>query len=157
MSVGWNNIGTVNTAGTGKIAELMEQLDIREREGSIRKTLEENTSRSLSHDSTRLLTSDYEMLGAVYDISTYLTNGPLLPPDFGCFYSSEAADSPPTSLSTEKSEGGFYVWTYNYYDRATNECRSSTSWVEGDARTLYFRYLKSGFKKYELPHIISKF
>ena len=79
------------------------------------------------------------MLGAVYDISTYLTNGPLLPPDFGRFYSSGAADSPPTSLSTEKSEGVFYVLTCNYYDRATNECRGSASWVEGDARILYFR------------------
>ena len=60
-----------------------------------------------------LLTRDLEMLGAVSDTSTYLTHGPLLRPDFGCFYSSEAADSPPTSLSSEKSEGAFYVWTYN--------------------------------------------
>lgn len=58
-----------------------------------------------------LLTHDAEMLGAVYDIATYLTSPPIAATDGG-FYSAEDADSLPTSTSAEKSEGAFYVWTH---------------------------------------------
>lgn len=58
-----------------------------------------------------LLTHDAEMLGAVYDIATYLTSPPIAATDGG-FYSAEDADSLPTPTSTEKSEGAFYVWTH---------------------------------------------
>ena len=58
-----------------------------------------------------LLTYDAEMLGAVYDIATYLTSSPISV-SHGGFYSAEDADSLPTQTSTEKSEGAFYVWTH---------------------------------------------
>ena len=57
-----------------------------------------------------LITQDPEMLGAVYDISTYLTTPPLAAADGG-FYSAEDADSHPTHSDKEKREGAFYVWT----------------------------------------------
>lgn len=57
-----------------------------------------------------LITQDPEMLGAVYDISTYLTSPPLAAPDGG-FYSAEDADSYPTHSDREKREGAYYVWT----------------------------------------------
>ena len=57
-----------------------------------------------------LITHDPEMLGAVYDIATYLTNAPIAAPTGG-FFSSEDADSYPTRADTEKREGAYYVWT----------------------------------------------
>ena len=57
-----------------------------------------------------LLTHDAEMLGAVYDIATYLTSPPIS--GTGGFYSAEDADSLPNQTSTEKGEGAFYVWTH---------------------------------------------
>lgn len=57
-----------------------------------------------------LLTRDPEMLGAVYDIATYLTSPPTAAPSGG-FYSAEDADSYPTSSDNEKREGAYYVWT----------------------------------------------
>ncbi|KAJ5902132.1 hypothetical protein N7495_002660 [Penicillium taxi] len=56
------------------------------------------------------LTHDPELLGAVYDLATYLTTSPLLSPTGG-FFSSEDADSFPSTNDTEKREGAFYVWS----------------------------------------------
>lgn len=53
---------------------------------------------------------DPELLGAIYDIATYITSPPILSPTGG-FHSSEDADSLPTTSDTEKREGAFYVWT----------------------------------------------
>lgn len=50
------------------------------------------------------------MLGAVYDIVTYLTTPPLAAPQGG-FYSSEDADSYYKAGDKEKREGAFYVFT----------------------------------------------
>lgn len=50
------------------------------------------------------------MLGAVYDIVTYLTSPPLAATSGG-FYSSEDADSYYAEGDSEKREGAFYVWT----------------------------------------------
>lgn len=64
-------------------------------------------------------THDPELLGAVYDISTYLTSPPIAA-SHGGFYSSEDADSLPSSKGSqsssshshdEKREGAFYVWS----------------------------------------------
>ena len=57
-----------------------------------------------------LLTHDPEMLGAVYDLATYLTSPPLAAPHGG-FFSAEDADSYPTHTDREKREGAYYVWT----------------------------------------------
>ncbi|KAL9043465.1 MAG: hypothetical protein Q9214_003354, partial [Letrouitia sp. 1 TL-2023] len=57
-----------------------------------------------------LITRDPEMLGAVYDISTYLTTPPMAALSGG-FYSAEDADSYPTHGDNEKREGAYYVWT----------------------------------------------
>ena len=57
-----------------------------------------------------LITQDPEMLGAVYDISTYLTSPPLAASGGG-FYSAEDADSYPTRSDREKREGAYYVFT----------------------------------------------
>ena len=57
-----------------------------------------------------LLTHDSEMLGAVYDIATYLTTSPMERNEGG-FFSSEDADSGPSHADSEKCEGAFYVWT----------------------------------------------
>ena len=57
-----------------------------------------------------VLTHDSEMLGAVYDIATYLTNSPIQRREGG-FFSSEDADSGPSLADSEKREGAFYVWT----------------------------------------------
>ncbi|OOG00852.1 hypothetical protein ASPCADRAFT_202680 [Aspergillus carbonarius ITEM 5010] len=56
------------------------------------------------------ITHNPELLGAVYDLATYLTTAPILSPT-GAFHSSEDADSLPTPNDTEKREGAFYVWT----------------------------------------------
>ena len=57
-----------------------------------------------------LITRDPEILGAVYDIASYITSPPLAAPTGG-FFSSEDADSYPSSSDTEKREGAFYVWS----------------------------------------------
>ncbi|KAJ6145475.1 hypothetical protein N7470_009370 [Penicillium chermesinum] len=56
------------------------------------------------------ITHDPELLGAVYDLATYLTSPPLQSPTGG-FFSSEDADSFPSPNDTEKREGAFYVWS----------------------------------------------
>ncbi|GAT28464.1 DUF255 domain protein [Aspergillus luchuensis] len=56
------------------------------------------------------ITHNPELLGAVYDLATYLTTAPIQSPT-GAFHSSEDADSLPTPNDTEKREGAFYVWT----------------------------------------------
>lgn len=56
------------------------------------------------------LTGEPELLGAVYDLITYLTTAPIQSATGG-FHSSEDADSLPTPNDTEKREGAFYVWT----------------------------------------------
>lgn len=61
-----------------------------------------------------LISHDCEMLGAVYDIATYLTNPPMAAPEGG-FYSSEDADSYPSHADTEKREGAYYIWTLKDY------------------------------------------
>ncbi|PGG99892.1 hypothetical protein AJ79_08374 [Helicocarpus griseus UAMH5409] len=53
---------------------------------------------------------DPELLGAIYDIATYITNPPILS-STGGFHSSEDADSLPSPSETEKREGAYYVWT----------------------------------------------
>ena len=58
-----------------------------------------------------LLSHDSEMLGAVYDIATYLTTSPFQHAEGG-FFSSEDADSGPSHSDSEKREGAFYVWTH---------------------------------------------
>ena len=57
-----------------------------------------------------LISRDSEMLGAVYDIASYLTSPPMAAPAGG-FFSAEDADSYPSSKDTEKQEGAYYVWT----------------------------------------------
>lgn len=56
------------------------------------------------------ITHDPELLGAVYDLVTYMTTAPIQSP-MGGFYSSEDADSLPTPNDGEKREGAYYVWT----------------------------------------------
>lgn len=56
------------------------------------------------------LTHDAELLGAVYDLVSYMTTAPIQSPTGG-FHSSEDADSLPTPNDSEKREGAFYVWT----------------------------------------------
>ncbi|KAI4171202.1 MAG: hypothetical protein LQ343_004408 [Gyalolechia ehrenbergii] len=73
-----------------------------------------------------LTTRDPEMLGAVYDIATYLTTPPMAAPSGG-FYSAEDADSYPTFSDKEKREGAYYVWTLREFrsvlgDRDGNIC-----------------------------------
>ncbi|KAL8921970.1 MAG: hypothetical protein Q9208_005424 [Pyrenodesmia sp. 3 TL-2023] len=73
-----------------------------------------------------LITRDPEMLGAVYDIATYLTSPPMAAPTGG-FYSAEDADSYPTPSDSEKREGAYYVWTLKEFrtvlgDRDGNIC-----------------------------------
>ena len=57
-----------------------------------------------------LSTRDPEMLGAVYDIATYLTSPPMAAPGGGLF-SAEDADSYPSKSDSEKREGAYYVWS----------------------------------------------
>ncbi|KAL8803133.1 MAG: hypothetical protein Q9200_006341, partial [Gallowayella weberi] len=73
-----------------------------------------------------LITKDPEMLGAVYDIATYLTEPPMAA-QTGGFYSAEDADSYPTHTDNEKREGAYYVWTLKEFrsvlgDRDGNIC-----------------------------------
>lgn len=55
------------------------------------------------------------MLGAVYDIATYLTTPPLAAPEGG-FFSSEDADSYHQQGDKEKHEGAFYIWTRKEFE-----------------------------------------
>ncbi|KAI4121807.1 MAG: hypothetical protein LQ338_006169 [Usnochroma carphineum] len=73
-----------------------------------------------------LITRDPEILGAVYDIATYLTSPPMAAPTGG-FYSAEDADSYPSHSDNEKREGAYYVWTLKEFravlgDRDGNIC-----------------------------------
>ncbi|KZF20633.1 hypothetical protein L228DRAFT_222736 [Xylona heveae TC161] len=67
-----------------------------------------------------LISQDPEMLGAVYDISTYLTEHPLASPTGG-FFSAEDADSLPRAGDSEKREGAFYVWTLKEFQSILGE------------------------------------
>lgn len=67
-----------------------------------------------------LITRDPEMLGAVYDIATYLTNPPINAPNGG-FFSAEDADSYPSTKATEKREGAYYVWSLKEFHDVLGE------------------------------------
>ena len=57
-----------------------------------------------------LITRDPEMLGALYDIVSYLTSPPMAAPTGG-FFCAEDADSYPSKNDIEKREGAYYVWS----------------------------------------------
>lgn len=57
-----------------------------------------------------LVNRDPEILGAVYDIATYITSPPIAAPNGG-FYCAEDADSYPSHSDAEKREGAYYVWS----------------------------------------------
>lgn len=67
-----------------------------------------------------LITHDPEMLGAVYDIATYLTSPPISAPGGG-FYCAEDADSYPTKADTEKREGAFYIWSLKEFQNVLGD------------------------------------
>lgn len=67
-----------------------------------------------------LITRDPEMLGAVYDIATYLTSPPMQA-EKGGFFSAEDADSYPSHSDTEKREGAFYVWSLKEFHDVLGE------------------------------------
>ena len=67
-----------------------------------------------------LITGDPEMLGAVYDIATYLTSPPIAASSGG-FYCAEDADSYPSRLDTEKREGAYYVWSMKEFVNVLGE------------------------------------
>lgn len=57
-----------------------------------------------------LISHDPEMLGAVYDIATYITSPPIAAPNGG-FNCAEDADSYPSHSDKIKREGAYYVWS----------------------------------------------
>ncbi|OWP02677.1 hypothetical protein B2J93_6642 [Marssonina coronariae] len=61
-----------------------------------------------------LLSRDAELLGVVYDISTYLTTDLAHPA--GGFYASEDADSLYRRGDSETREGAYYVWTKREFE-----------------------------------------
>lgn len=67
-----------------------------------------------------LSTRDPEVLGAVYDITTYLTSPPMGAPNGG-FFSAEDADSYPSKSDTEKREGAYYVWSLKEFHDVLGE------------------------------------
>ncbi|KAI9813911.1 MAG: hypothetical protein M1832_006058 [Thelocarpon impressellum] len=67
-----------------------------------------------------LVSRDPEMLGAVYDISDYLTLDALAAPRGG-FHSAEDADSYHRPADAEKREGAFYLWTRKEFDTILGE------------------------------------
>ena len=67
-----------------------------------------------------LKTRDPEMLGAVYDIATYLTSPPM-GASTGGFFSAEDADSYPSKTDTEKREGAYYVWSLKEFHDVLGE------------------------------------
>lgn len=67
-----------------------------------------------------LITEDPEMLGAVYDIATYLTTPPIVATNGG-FFCAEDADSYPTSSDKEKREGAYYVWTMKEFQKVLGD------------------------------------
>lgn len=67
-----------------------------------------------------LKTRDPEMLGAVYDIATYLTSSPM-GASTGGFFSAEDADSYPSKSDTEKREGAFYIWSLKEFHDVLGE------------------------------------
>ena len=72
-----------------------------------------------------LITQDPEMLGAVYDIATYLTTPPMAAQNGG-FFSSEDADSLPSPSDTDKREGAYYVWTLKELHEVLGEKEGDT-------------------------------
>ena len=67
-----------------------------------------------------LISRDPEMLGALYDIASYLTSPPMAAPNGG-FFSAEDADSYPSKNDTEKREGAYYVWTLKEFREVLGE------------------------------------
>lgn len=67
-----------------------------------------------------LSTRDPEMLGAVYDVATYLTSPAMGAPNGG-FFSAEDADSYPSKSDTEKREGAYYVWSLKEFHEVLGE------------------------------------
>lgn len=67
-----------------------------------------------------LSTRDPEMLGAVYDIATYLTSPPMRALSGG-FFSAEDADSYASKSDTEKREGAYYVWSLQEFHDALGD------------------------------------
>ena len=67
-----------------------------------------------------LISRDPEMLGALYDIASYLTSPPMAAPSGG-FFSAEDADSYPSKNDTEKREGAYYVWTLKEFREVLGE------------------------------------
>ena len=57
-----------------------------------------------------MLNKDPELLGAVYDIATYINTPPVAATNGG-FYCAQDADSYPSHSDTVKREGAYYVWT----------------------------------------------
>jgi uncharacterized protein YyaL (SSP411 family) len=79
-------------------------------------------------------THDPELLGAVYDISTYLTSAPMSAESGGIF-SSEDADSLPHKGESEKREGAFYVWTLKELQQVLGEKDASVCAKHWGVRT----------------------
>ena len=67
-----------------------------------------------------LISRDPEMLGALYDIASFLTNPPMAAPNGG-FFSSEDADSYASRNDNEKREGAYYVWTLKEFREVLGE------------------------------------
>lgn len=67
-----------------------------------------------------LITRDPEMLGALYDIASYLTGLPMAAP-YGGFFSAEDADSYPSRNDAEKREGAYYVWSLKEFHEVLGE------------------------------------
>ncbi|KAL9136183.1 MAG: hypothetical protein Q9175_002616 [Cornicularia normoerica] len=63
---------------------------------------------------------DAEMLGAIYDIASYLTSPPM-GARTGGFFSAEDADSYPSKSDTEKREGAYYVWSLREFHEVLGE------------------------------------
>ena len=67
-----------------------------------------------------LMTRDPEMIGAVYDIASYLTSPPMAAPNGG-FFCAEDADSYPSKSDNEKREGAYYVWSLKQFTGVLGE------------------------------------
>ena len=92
-----------------------------------------------------LISNDPEMLGAVYDISTYLITPPMAS-STGGFFSAEDADSYPNKTDTEKREGAFYVWTLK-------ELRSILGNRDGDVLARFYGVKEDGnVARHNDPH-----
>lgn len=67
-----------------------------------------------------LVNRDPEMLGAVYDIATYITSPPIAALSGG-FYCAEDADSYPSHSDTVKREGAYYIWSMKEFRNILGE------------------------------------